>query len=74
MDSGQSRPSSPEIPIRSRYRPRPSTNETSTILVEPGTIPPEGSQRATIEQNMAFAALQESRQYKNIVKRADTNV
>ncbi|KAF8995430.1 hypothetical protein BDQ17DRAFT_1392200 [Cyathus striatus] len=50
VDSGQSRPPSPEVSIRS-----------------------QGGQRATIEQNMAFAALQESRQHKNVARRADTN-
>ncbi|KAJ3518122.1 hypothetical protein NLJ89_g39 [Agrocybe chaxingu] len=56
MDSGQSRPASP---VEARHRPRPSLSEPSAILVEPGTISQETSQRPTIEQNMAFAALQQ---------------
>ncbi|TFK44539.1 cyclin-domain-containing protein [Crucibulum laeve] len=48
MESGQSRPPSPEIPTRP----------------QPGTIPQEVAQRATVEQNMAFAALQQSEDFK----------
>lgn len=50
MDSGQSCPSSPS-----------DTPHPSAVLLGPGSSPQEGSQRPTIEQNMAFAALQQSR-------------
>jgi len=65
---GSSRPTSPlgalnEVPrwVRTRRRgmSRASTSTASTILVDPPAIPTEG-RRATLEQSMAFAALQES--------------
>ncbi|KAF8971050.1 cyclin-domain-containing protein [Flammula alnicola] len=53
MDSGQSQPSSPtETPA-----------QPSAVLLEPGTTLQEVIQRPTIEQNMAFAALQQSQEY-----------
>ncbi|TEB37516.1 cyclin-domain-containing protein [Coprinellus micaceus] len=59
MDSGTSAPSSPELQARSvTSRSRRSTSEPSTILVEAGT--PDAVPRPTLEQNMAFAALQNS--------------
>ncbi|KAF5386177.1 hypothetical protein D9615_002381 [Tricholomella constricta] len=62
MDSGQSRPPSPcEAVLRVRHRHRPSVHETSTILVDPATIAQDVARRPTVEQNMAFAALKESR-------------
>lgn len=61
IDSGQSRDPSPEVstgPTQTR------STEPSTILIDPSIHapppPPEGTTRATLEQNMAFAALQES--------------
>jgi len=62
------RPTSPsgqtnEVPrgVRSRRRvSRTSTSTASTILVDPPAVPPESGRRATLEQSMAFAALQES--------------
>lgn len=53
IDSGQSRDPSPEVPIT-------RSTEPSAILLDPGShlsVP-----RATLEQNIAFAALQQSRQ------------
>jgi len=67
--SGSPRPSSPlatlnEVPrgVRTRRRgmSRASTSTASTILVDPPAVPPETGRRATVEQSMAFAALQES--------------
>lgn len=56
MDSGHSSPPSPsESPS---HRSRPLTAEPSVMQ--------DLSQRPTIEQNMAFAALQQSRDYTNI--------
>jgi hypothetical protein len=61
MDSGYSRPASPTEPTtRIRHRRRPSAYETSTILIDTTTLTPEVTRRPTIEQNMAFAALQQS--------------
>ncbi|KAG5646800.1 hypothetical protein DXG03_002177 [Asterophora parasitica] len=61
MDSGTSRPPSPsEAPPPVRHRHRRSVHETSTILVDPATVPQDGTRRPTVEQNMAFAALKES--------------
>lgn len=54
LDSGHSSPPSP-IPS---HRSRPSTAESSVMQ--------DLSQRPTIEQNMAFAALQQSQDYTNI--------
>jgi len=64
MDSGQSCPPSPED---SRQQLRPGRqSEPSAILVEPGTNAQETiTQRPTIEQNMAFAALQQSEDFKS---------
>lgn len=62
MDSGLSRPPSPsetsEFPPR--HKSRPSIHETSTILIDPATVSQDSIPRPTIEQNMAFAALQQS--------------
>lgn len=52
MDTTQSRPSTPADTPRLR-------NRGSTILIDP-TLVTEVSRRPTIEQNMAFAALQQS--------------
>ncbi|KAF9467293.1 cyclin-domain-containing protein [Collybia nuda] len=61
MDSEHSPPPSPsEAPSRARHRTRLSVNETSTILIDPGTISQDVTRRPTLEQNMAFAALQQS--------------
>ncbi|KAF5351657.1 hypothetical protein D9756_007430 [Leucocoprinus leucothites] len=59
MDSGQSRDPSPEI---STSPTRLRSSEPSSILIDPGShVPPsESAPRATLEQNMAFAALQQS--------------
>jgi len=59
IDSGQSREPSPEV---STSPTRLRSNEPSTILIDPSAhpSPPEGIPRATLEQNMAFAALQQS--------------
>ncbi|KAF9047325.1 cyclin-domain-containing protein [Panaeolus papilionaceus] len=64
MDSGQSCPPSPKD---SRQQLRPGRlSEPSAILVEPGTNAQENpTQRPTIEQNMAFAALQQSEEFKS---------
>jgi len=56
MDSVQSRASSPET----RSRKRHSVGEASAILIDPGSFSYE-QPRPTVEQNMAFAALQQSR-------------
>lgn len=53
MDSVQSRSSSPA-------RNRHSVGEASAILIDPGSFSYE-QPRPTVEQNMAFAALQQSR-------------
>jgi len=62
MGSGLSRPPSPvetsELPLR--HRPRRSIHETSTILIDPAPISQDSTRRPTVEQNMAFAALQQS--------------
>ncbi|KAF5326083.1 hypothetical protein D9611_000114 [Ephemerocybe angulata] len=58
--SGQSAPSSPDLQARVVQRSRTSTSEPSTILVEPGASAQDVVQRPTLEQNMAFAALQNS--------------
>lgn len=63
MDSsGQSAPPSPSAPHVRRPQQQRAPSEPSTILVEPGTSAPEGTQRPTLEQNMAFAALQNSQE------------
>jgi hypothetical protein len=56
MDSSPSRPTSPVIGLR----PHTSSHETSTILVEPAVTASRVTRRPTIEQNMAFADLQQS--------------
>ncbi|KAL4267010.1 Cyclin PHO80-like protein [Pleurotus pulmonarius] len=63
IDSTQSRSVSPsDTPTRSiRHRHRPSPHETSAILIDTSMLAPEAPVRATLEQNMAFAALQQSR-------------
>ncbi|KAJ3572384.1 hypothetical protein NP233_g3125 [Leucocoprinus birnbaumii] len=56
MDSGQSRDPSPESPTRRR-----SSEPSTTILIDPAVhVHPEGIPRATLEQNVAFAVLQQS--------------
>ncbi|PPQ98438.1 hypothetical protein CVT24_004117 [Panaeolus cyanescens] len=64
MDSGQSCPPSPKD---SRQQLRPGrSSEPSAILMEPGINAQDTtSQRPTIEQNMAFAALQQSEDFKS---------
>ncbi|KAF9445913.1 cyclin-domain-containing protein [Macrolepiota fuliginosa MF-IS2] len=59
MDSGQSRDASPEF---STSPTRRRSTEASTILIDPGAhVPPsEGIPRATLEQSIAFAELQQS--------------
>lgn len=58
VDSGQSRDPSPEISMSPTHR---RSIEASMILVDSVShVPPEGIPRATLEQNMAFAALQQS--------------
>ncbi|KAF8653595.1 hypothetical protein AX16_003873 [Volvariella volvacea WC 439] len=59
MDSGQSNPPSPSDQSSRTHRRRPSAYEASTILVDPDSNPQEVSRRPTIEQNMAFAELQQ---------------
>ncbi|KAJ7755729.1 cyclin-domain-containing protein [Mycena maculata] len=49
MDTAQSRPSTPA-----------GRNRGSTILIDSALVNPDVSRRPTIEQNMAFAALQQS--------------
>ncbi|KAF8629175.1 hypothetical protein AX17_005760 [Amanita inopinata Kibby_2008] len=62
MDSGQSRSPSPEASSHSHNnRRRSAISEASAILIDPGTFPHEQSLRPTVEQNMAFAALQQCR-------------
>ncbi|KAF8694017.1 hypothetical protein AX14_002194 [Amanita brunnescens Koide BX004] len=56
MESVQSRASSPGF----RQRKRHSVGEASAILIDPGSFSHE-QPRPTVEQNMAFAALQQSR-------------
>ena len=56
MDSAQSRPSSPDASSRSRQR----IGEASAILIDHGSVHYE-QPRPTVEQNMAFAALRQSR-------------
>ncbi|KAF9559874.1 cyclin-domain-containing protein [Agrocybe pediades] len=52
--------SAPSSPIINRpSHVRLSSAEPATVLVEPGTTSQEVHQRPTIEQNMAFAALQQ---------------
>ncbi|KAJ6603128.1 cyclin-domain-containing protein [Mycena sp. CBHHK59/15] len=53
MDSGHSRPSTPDA--RARHR-------GSTIMIDSALVTAEVSRRPTIEQNMAFAALQQSQE------------
>lgn len=66
MDSGQSAPSSPDLQPRVvTSRSRRSTSEPSAILVEPLRANAQEAQRPTLEQNMAFAALQHSQQPSN---------
>jgi len=55
VDSLPSRPTSPVIGLRPH-----SSHEASTILVEPPTASQQVPRRPTIEQNMAFADLQQS--------------
>ncbi|PIL34177.1 hypothetical protein GSI_03888 [Ganoderma sinense ZZ0214-1] len=40
----------------------PARREPSTILVDPATVAPESPNPPTVEQNMAFAALQQQQQ------------
>ncbi|KAF8904381.1 cyclin-domain-containing protein [Gymnopilus junonius] len=57
MDSGTSSPSSPTL---AKQNQRPSPPEPTAVLIEPGATAQDVTQRATVEQNMAFAALQQS--------------
>ncbi|KAL0956150.1 hypothetical protein HGRIS_002312 [Hohenbuehelia grisea] len=68
MDSAQSSPVF-ETPPTARATPtrhpqhRPSSREASTILIDPATLPPDAApRRPTLEQNIAFAALQHQHQ------------
>lgn len=56
MDTAQSRPSTP--PVDTPRLP----NRGSTILIDSAALVTEVSRRPTIEQNMAFAALQQSQE------------
>ncbi|OAX40261.1 cyclin-domain-containing protein [Rhizopogon vinicolor AM-OR11-026] len=61
MDSVSSRSASP-MDEQARHRPTFSllgNREPSTILIDTATLAPQVSQGPTIEQNMAFAALQQ---------------
>ncbi|KII92137.1 hypothetical protein PLICRDRAFT_133512 [Plicaturopsis crispa FD-325 SS-3] len=58
MDSAPSRSSSPNETNLARMRP--SSHEASTILIDTATLSPDVARRPTIEQEMAFAALQQS--------------
>jgi hypothetical protein len=61
MDSAPASPTLPEDGLgRSRHIRQPSAHEASTILIDTATLIPEATRRPTIEQNMAFAALQQS--------------
>ena len=40
----------------------PARREPSTILIDPATVAPESPNPPTVEQNMAFAALQQQQQ------------
>jgi len=71
--SSSSNRSAPSSPIASTHRRlRPSISESSAILMDPSLQVPEviqphpHSHRPTIEQNMAFAALQQSQQGFNV--------
>ncbi|PPR02975.1 hypothetical protein CVT26_004919 [Gymnopilus dilepis] len=58
MDSGTSSPSSPTL---SKQNQRPAPPEPTAVLIEPGVTAQDVTKRAaTVEQNMAFAALQQS--------------
>ncbi|KAH7909954.1 cyclin-domain-containing protein [Hygrophoropsis aurantiaca] len=63
IESTSSRSASP-MDVQVRHRPSlgilPSTREPSTILIDTATLVPQASQGPTVEQNMAFAALQHS--------------
>jgi len=73
LDSVQSSPSSPTDgpphPHHPHHRLRFPSSEPSAILVEPGTAVVQDTvvtQRPTIAQNMAFAALQQSQDFHTI--------
>lgn len=53
-----SRPASPDIVVADRGNTR-GPREASTILIDTATLSPRSPQPPTLEQNMAFAALQE---------------
>ena len=53
-----SRPASPDITVADRGNTR-GPREASTILIDTATLSPRSPQPPTLEQNMAFAALQE---------------
>jgi len=55
VDSGASRPASPMV-----VETQMSHRQSSTILIDTATLSPQASQGPTVEQNMAFAALQQS--------------
>ncbi|PFH52027.1 hypothetical protein AMATHDRAFT_141017 [Amanita thiersii Skay4041] len=57
MDSGQSRPPSPVVPCHPRNCVRSTVNEA--ILIDP-VARSHGAPQPTVEQNMAFAALQQT--------------
>lgn len=74
-NNNSSSPSAPSSPIASTHRRlRPSIPESSAILMDrspslhvPEVIQPDPHpHRPTIEQNMAFAALQQSQQESNV--------
>lgn len=59
--SGQSRSVSPiETTTPNRTRRPPNAYEASTILIDTATLTPEVARGPTIEQNIAFAELQQS--------------
>ncbi|KAF8160948.1 cyclin-domain-containing protein [Crassisporium funariophilum] len=68
IDSGQSPPSSPSN--ARHHHLRLSISEPSAILVEPGTSAAEVPQRPTVEQNVAFAELQQSQDFNTIGERS----
>ena len=49
-------------PHRSASVPSASRREPSTVLIDTATLAPEAPQPPTLEQNMAFAALQQQQE------------
>ncbi|PPQ89514.1 hypothetical protein CVT25_012186 [Psilocybe cyanescens] len=72
MDSAPSYPSSPTL---TRQPPlRPALPEPTAVLLEPGGSSQEIPQRPTIEQNMAFAALQQRQDYNTTSSSLDRSI